>query len=115
VLLPWVVGCVSTRVVRLDTGERAPLEYAPTTWDASVRVDVDAFEEALAQLVLAVPLTLRPAQPGLFVRAGTWGAQADSAWQGALRKDYGRWCKAREGGDCLSLLEDGLGLGSWTG
>ncbi|WP_164019054.1 AHH domain-containing protein [Pyxidicoccus trucidator] len=111
VLLPWVVGCASTRVVRLDTGEGAPLEYAPASWDASVRVDSDDFEEALTRLVLEVPLSLRPSQAGLLVRAGTWGAQADSTWQGALRKDYGRWCQAREGGDCLSLLEDGLGLG----
>ncbi|MFP2934999.1 hypothetical protein ACLESO_59825, partial [Pyxidicoccus sp. 3LG] len=48
-----------------------------------------------------------------LVRASSaWGHTADAAWQQGLRGDYGRWCRAREGGeDCLSLLEDGLGLG----
>jgi hypothetical protein len=46
------------------------------------------------------------------VRAGAWGQTADATWQQALRRDYGRWCQAREsGGDCLSLLEEGLKLG----
>ncbi|MFP2906630.1 hypothetical protein ACLESD_16510, partial [Pyxidicoccus sp. 3LFB2] len=66
VLLPWVAGCASTRVVRLDTGEGRPLEYAPASWHASVRVDSDDFEEALARLVLAVPLSLRPSHAGLL-------------------------------------------------
>ncbi len=112
-VLPLVVGCASTRVVRLETGGGERLEYAPPSWDASVEVDEDDFEEALTRLALEVPLTLRPSQAGgLLVRAASWGAQVDATWQQALRKDYGRWCKAREGGgDCLSLLEDGLRLG----
>ncbi|MFP2904817.1 Tox-REase-5 domain-containing protein [Pyxidicoccus sp. 3LFB2] len=76
-------------------------------------MDSGAFEEALTRLVLEVPLSLRAAQAGGLVRAassGTWAA-ADRAWQLALRRDYGRWCHAYEApGDCLSLLEDGLGL-----
>ncbi len=112
VLLPLLVGCASTRVVRLDTGEGAPLEYAPASWDASVEVDSDDFEEALTRLALEVPLSLRPSQAGQLVRATAWGKSADATWQHALRGDYGRWCQAREApGDCLSLLEDGLGLG----
>jgi hypothetical protein len=112
VLVPLLAGCASTRVVRLDTGEGAPLEYAPASSDASVEVDPDDFEEALARLVLAVPLSLRPSQAGLLVRAGAWGQAADATWQQVLRKDYGRWCQARESAvDCLSLLEDGLGMG----
>jgi hypothetical protein len=111
-LVPLLAGCASTRVVRLDTGDGAPLEYAPPSSDASVKVDSDDFEEALARLVLAVPLSLRPTQAGLLVRAGAWGPAADATWQQVLRKDYGRWCQARESaGDCLSLLEDGLGMG----
>lgn len=114
-LVPLMVGCASTRVVRLDTGEGRPLEYAPPTWDASVEVDEDDFEEALGQLVLEVPLSLRPSQAGWLVRAAAfgegYGATLDQAWQMGLRRDYGRWCRAHEGpGDCLSLLEDGLGF-----
>ena len=111
-LVLCLVGCSSTRVVRLDTGAGAPLEYAPASWDAAVEVDSDDFEEALTRLALEVPLSLRPSQAGLLVRAAAWGAVADGAWQQGMRRDYGRWCQAREhGGDCLSLLEDGLGLG----
>jgi hypothetical protein len=113
VVLPLVVGCASTRVVRLETDGGERLEYAPPSWDASVEVDEDDFEEALTRLALEVPLTIRPSQAGgLLVRAASWGAQADATWQHALRRDYGRWCGAWEGGgDCLSLLEDGLKLG----
>ncbi len=109
-LVVLLAGCASPRVVRLETGGGRPLDYVPESWDRSVPVDEDAFEEALTRLVLEVPLSLH----GL-VRAsssGTWAA-ADRTWQLALRKDYGRWCQAHEGpGDCLSLLEDGLGLTS---
>ena len=111
VVLPLVVGCASTRVVRLETGGGERLEYAPPSWDASVEVDEDDFEEALTRLALEVPLTLRPAQTGWLVRAASWGQQVDATWQQVLRRDYGRWCQEREGGgDCLSLLEDGLKL-----
>lgn len=111
-LVLCLMGCSSTRVVRLDTGRGAPLEHVPASWDASVEVDADDFEEALTRLALEVPLSLRPSQAGLLVRAAAWGAAADGAWQQGMRRDYGRWCQAREGGgDCLSLLEDGLGLG----
>ncbi|MFP2929877.1 hypothetical protein ACLESO_32725, partial [Pyxidicoccus sp. 3LG] len=82
VLIPLLVGCASTRVVRLDTGEGAPLKYAPSSWDASVEVDEDDFQEALTRLALAVPLSIRPSQAGLLVRASSaWGHTADAAWQ----------------------------------
>lgn len=111
-LLLLALGCAPARVVRLDTGEGRPLEYAPPTWDEQVEVGRAAFEEALTRLVLEVPLSLRPAQAGGWVRASTVGPTLDTAWNAALRKDYGRWCRAHESpGDCLSLLEDGLGFG----
>jgi hypothetical protein len=105
--LVWLLaGCASPRVVRLETGQGRPLEYAPASWNRAVTVDDDAFRAALARLVLEVPLSLRAS----LVRATTW-AEADRTWQLALRKDYGRWCQAYEApGDCLSLLEDGLGF-----
>ena len=110
-LVLCLMGCSSTRVVRLETGGGERLEYAPPSWDASVEVDADDFEEALTRLALEVPLTLRPAQTGWLVRAASWGQQVDATWQQVLRRDYGRWCQEREGGgDCRSLLEDGLKL-----
>ncbi|WP_164008855.1 AHH domain-containing protein [Pyxidicoccus trucidator] len=105
-------GCASTRGVRLETGEGAPLEYVPPTWGGSVEVDEDDFEEALALLVLELPLSLRPSEAGWLVRASTRGGMVDRALRSTLHRDYGHWCRAHEApGDCLSLLEDGLGLG----
>lgn len=112
-LVSLLAGCASTRAVRLDTGEGRPLEYVPPTSDRSVTVAEDAFEEALAKLVLELPLSLQPAEAGWLVRASTRGATTDKVLQGALRQRYVRWCRAHEGpGDCLSLLEDGLGFDS---
>ncbi len=111
-LLLLLTGCASTRGVRLETGEGRPLEYMPSTWDSQVEVGRAAFEEALTRLVLEVPLSLRPSQAGGWVRASSVGPTLDTTWNLALRKDYGRWCRAHESpGDCLSLLEDGLGFG----
>ena len=113
----WLVlllaGCSTPRVVRLETGQGRPLEYVPPSSDGAVPVDEDAFEEALSRLVLEVPLSLRAAPTGWLVRTSNSGslAAADRVWQLALRRDYGRWCQAQEApGDCLSLLEAGLGF-----
>ncbi|WP_164010426.1 AHH domain-containing protein [Pyxidicoccus trucidator] len=108
-LLLTATGCAGTRVVRLDTGQGRPLEYRPPRGDRSVKVDEDAFKEALTRLVVELPLFIRPAEAGWLVRASTRGSSVDTALRSALRKSYGRWCQAHEaGGDCLSLLEDGL-------
>ncbi|MFP2934375.1 hypothetical protein ACLESO_56525, partial [Pyxidicoccus sp. 3LG] len=81
-LLPLMAACATPRVVRLDTGAGAPLEYTPSSWDASVEVDEDDFEEALTRLALAVPLSIRSSQAGRLVRASSaWGHTADAAWQ----------------------------------
>lgn len=111
VLLPLVVGCTSTRVVRLDTGQGPPWEHTPSGGNASVEVEEDDFEKALARLVLEMPLPLRPAEAVGRVRALAYGSTLDKALRSALRKDYGRWCQAHEApGDCLSLLEEGFGF-----
>jgi hypothetical protein len=110
-LIPLMVGCASPRVVRLDTGNGRPLEHTPRTSGGSVEVDAEDFEKSLARLVLDVPLSLRPADTGWWVRASTRGSSMDRVLRSALHKDYGRWCQAHEGpGDCLSLLQDGLGF-----
>ncbi|WP_395823096.1 hypothetical protein [Archangium minus] len=64
VLLVLLNACASQRVVRLDTGQGESLEHRPPS-NKPVNVD----EEALTQLVLEVPLTLRPPQQGWLVRA----------------------------------------------
>jgi hypothetical protein len=68
-LLALLNACATPRVIRLDTGQGPPLEYTPSSSNKSVKVDAEAFEEALARLVLEVPLTLQVPQQGGLVRA----------------------------------------------
>jgi hypothetical protein len=113
-LLALLNACATPRVVRLDTGQGAPLEYRPPTSNKSVKVDAEAFEEALTQWVLNAPLTLRSPQQGWLVRASYPGNDAETRWQRLMSKSFGGICKAgqrRE--DCLSLLDDVMGLSEW--
>lgn len=53
-LLALLNACATPRVVRLATGQGSPLEYRPSSFNKSVEVSAEAFEEALGQLVLDV-------------------------------------------------------------
>jgi hypothetical protein len=111
-LLALFTACTAPRVVRLDTGQGASLEYRQPTSNTSVEVDAASFEEALARLMLDAPLTLRASQQGWLVRASSSSSEADTRWQRLMSKSFGGICKAgqrRE--DCLSLLDDVMGLG----
>nr|WP_128800218.1 restriction endonuclease fold toxin 5 domain-containing protein [Corallococcus coralloides] len=108
-LFVLLTGCASGPTVRLRT-ERGTRTYAPATWDRRVPVSAREFEEALARLVLEVPLTVR--SPRVVRAVAKKGAQLDLGLGFMLRDGYGRWCRAHEApGDCLSLLEDGAGFG----
>lgn len=114
VLLTLIAGCgAPTRVVRFESDHAAPITRPLPSRSTSVEVTADALGEALATLVLDVPLSVRPEQAGRLLRANTseaWG-HVDRGLQSALRQDYGRWCAQHEArGDCLSLLEEGLGF-----
>jgi hypothetical protein len=107
-LLALSTGCATQRVVRLDTGQGAPLEYRPPTSDKSMKVGAGAFEEALTRLVLNAPLALQPPRQGWLVRTSSSGATPGPQWHLLMRKSFGGPCKAgqpRE--DCVSLLEEG--------
>ncbi|QAT81692.1 putative lipoprotein [Corallococcus coralloides] len=108
-LVVLLTGCASGPTVRLRT-EQGTRTYAPATWDRRVPVSAREFEEALARLVLEVPLTVR--SPRVVRAVAKKGAQLDLGLGFMLRDGYGRWCRAHEApGDCLSLLEDGAGFG----
>jgi hypothetical protein len=111
-LVALATACGPPRVIRLKTGQGAPLEYRPPTCDRSVTVDADDFEGALAQLVLEMPLALHAPEPGWLVRTSTSSTrETDRQVQRLLRKSFGGMCRPgqpRE--DCLSLLDDGWGL-----
>ena len=113
-LLALATACSTQRVVRLDTGVGAPLEYRPPTSNKSMKVDADAFEEALTQLVLNAPLTLRPPQQGWLVRASYPSTRGGTRWQRLMSKSFVGLCKAgQRRADCLSLLDDVVGLSEW--
>ncbi|NMO17726.1 hypothetical protein HPC49_23820 [Pyxidicoccus fallax] len=113
-LLALLNACATPRVVRLDTGQGTPLEFRPSSSSKAVRVDAEAFEEALARLVLEVPLTLRAPQQGWWVRASHSGDATDARWQRLMHKSFGGLCEpGRRGDNCLSLRDVGPGLGEW--
>ncbi len=113
-ILALLNACATPRAIRLDTGQGSHLEFRPSSSNKFVKVDTEAFEEALARLVLEVPLTLRAPQQGLLVRASYPGNSADTRWQRLMRKSFGGLCEPGQRRDnCLSLLDDGLGLGEW--
>ncbi|RKG71903.1 hypothetical protein D7W79_30195 [Corallococcus exercitus] len=108
-LFVLITGCAGGPTVRLRT-ERGTRTYAPVSWDRRVPVGAREFEEALARLVLDVPLTVR--SPKVVRTVARKGAELDRGLGFMLRDRYGRWCRAHEApGDCLSLLEDGAGFG----
>jgi len=114
VLLALLSACATPRVVRLDTGQGAPLEYRPPTSNKSVKVDAEAFEESLTQLVLNAPLTLRYPQQGWLVRASYPSNDEDARWKRLMSKSFGGHCEPGQRREsCLSLLDDVLGLSEW--
>jgi hypothetical protein len=113
-LLALLNACATQRVVRLDTGHGAPLEYRPPTLNTFVKVDAEAFEEALTHLVLNAPLALRPPQQGWLVRASYPSDDPDTRWQRLMSKSFGGLCAPGQLRDyCFSLLDDVMGLSEW--
>jgi hypothetical protein len=113
-LLTLSTACGTARVVRLDTGQGAPLEHRPPASSTPVRVEAEAFEEALARLVLNVPLALRPPGQGWLVLASHHGPGAEARWRQLMAQGYGGLCKAGErAATCVSLLDDVLGWSEW--
>ncbi|ADO71749.1 hypothetical protein [Stigmatella aurantiaca] len=114
-LLTLLSACATPPGVRLDTGQRgAPLEHRQAPLNKSVKVDANAFSEALTQLVLTAPLTLRVPQQGWLVRTSYPSKGADTHWQRLMIKSFGGICKPTQYGDnCLSMLDDVKGLSEW--
>lgn len=113
-LMTFITACATPRVVRLDIGEGLPLEYRPPTWNRSVDVSAADFEEALGQLVLAEPLVIRPAGQGWLVRTSS-PRESEQATTGYwVGKALGGPCRPGQPREqCLSLLDDVMGLRSW--
>jgi len=113
-LLAMGSACASPHRVRLDTGQGAPLEYRPTASSRSVEVSEGAFEQALEQLVLASPLTLRPPQKDGRVRTVSFDTPEVPRWQDLVSKSFGGLCApGQPRHTCISMLDDLMGLSEW--
>jgi hypothetical protein len=96
-VVPWLTDCVSGRRVRLETGEGPPLVYTPPAVEPPpVEISQETFLLAMADLLLAAPLTIRPRHPVLFA---SWREPEDKAQQFLLDQ-----CEPSESpDDCLRL------------
>ncbi|NOK37815.1 hypothetical protein HMI49_31910 [Corallococcus exercitus] len=114
-LLALLSACATPRGrVRLDTGEGPPIEYRPPFPVRAVAVGAGAFEKALTDLILAAPLRLRTSRQSNWVRASYPTSDADSRWQRVTDRGFGGFCEpGPRRGDCISLLEDVMGLSDW--
>ncbi|WP_434781945.1 SitA5 family polymorphic toxin [Corallococcus caeni] len=114
-LLALLSACAAPRGrVQLDTGEGPPIEYSPPSPVRAVAVGAGAFEKALTELILNAPLRLRASRPGNWVRASYPTSDADSRWQRVTDRGFGGFCEpGPRSGDCISLLEDVMGLSDW--
>jgi hypothetical protein len=128
-LLVWLTGCASGRVVRLETGRGPPVVFTPHGGEAGpVEVERREFKQAVARLARELRPPANPQRAarqllGVDARGGVYlfnprtrqmtpleGAALASDMPPAeveLTRAYLRWCE-RTGrkGDCLRLLVD---------
>jgi hypothetical protein len=77
-------------------------------------MDAESFEEVLSQWVLEMPLALRSPRQGWLVRASYPSNDVDTRWQRLMSKGFGGLCKpGQRREECLSLLDDVMGLRPW--
>jgi hypothetical protein len=112
-VLALATGCGPTRRVLLDTGHGAPRELPQATSHQAISVEADAFEDSLSRMVLAAPLTLRAPGQG-WLQLASHSTQPDTRWRLLMSKSFGGYCPPGQlRDDCLSLLDDVMGLGPW--
>ncbi|WP_375761344.1 AHH domain-containing protein [Corallococcus exercitus] len=78
VLLWLAAGCATTRVVNLDTGRGRPIAYTPVETEP-VRVDEEAFKNAVTQLVLELKLDVAFREEGRRSLLASTGGIVDGA------------------------------------
>jgi hypothetical protein len=128
-------GCATGRVVRLETGEGAPIAYGPRSDVAPQALGGEDFAAAVQELARTTPVASRPRQAALWlfdladsredarVRGRLGLVSVEEPGRGRLRlaeapdarreleRAYGRWCERRkQAEDCLHLLDEGLRL-----
>ena len=110
VMLAISVACSTPRVIRLDTGAGTSVEHRPPTSGGSLEVDADDFEEALAQLVLELPLTIRPSADERLVLASSTSDATGGPAPNFVRRAFEALCVGQlPRAHCLSLLDEAVG------
>jgi hypothetical protein len=111
-LVSILVGCSTTRVVRLDTGQGQPIVYAPPDDAKPIQIGKDAFKQTLRQLLLQQPpLTLRPEQEDRASRVEFASSKQEPTGCQASSRSYEQFCaKQPSSEDCTWLLHGGFAL-----
>ncbi|MBM7112801.1 AHH domain-containing protein [Archangium primigenium] len=104
-LLLMTSGCAARRVVWLDTGQGPPRTYTPVA-STPVRVEQDAFESAVVELVLGLRWDVGLASPGRDDRLSLLaGGVVDGVRSPSVRAFSPRMCARRlTPEDCLGRL-----------
>ncbi|MCK8503628.1 AHH domain-containing protein [Myxococcus fulvus] len=138
-LMMWVTGCTTNRVVRLDTGHESFIvtpHEVPGASLSEAEVEDDEYEEVLPELARDVRPFRHPLREarelfGVPSRSGVYRFEQrparlipqrdevdgprllESYADDALTRAYGHWCAAKDRpGDCLRLLDEGPLLAS---
>ncbi|WP_375755252.1 hypothetical protein [Corallococcus exercitus] len=99
------VGCATSRVIQLDTGDGSPIVYTPPRSVDPIPIPEDGFREVLLQLVLEMRFPLQAEQqPRSRLQLASWGPASREQ-----KLDPTEWCSRQEmPTECLSLLDDGF-------
>ncbi|MBU8895273.1 hypothetical protein KRR26_06630 [Corallococcus sp. M34] len=102
-----LVGCATSRAVRLDTGQGTPIVYTPPTRASPVEIHEREFRRAMAMLLLDMRFSLRPTEERTPpVQRASWDTSDRHHGQ-----DYDSWCfRQVNPGECRALLGRGLTL-----
>ena len=91
-----------------------PVHLSVPTKFAAVQVSRSELDEALATLVLDIPLRVADSRPPLYLHRRLAQASVPltgEEWRTPLARSYGRFCERRGApGDCLELFKDWPGL-----
>jgi len=98
-VVPWLAGCMTRPEIRLDTGQGPQRLFTPPSAEPPpVQVRPEEFTQALAELVLHLPMRLSlPERQGRVVLA-SWGGREEEA-----RHALGGCEGAQAAEDCLVL------------
>ncbi|WP_224361133.1 SitA5 family polymorphic toxin [Hyalangium versicolor] len=100
-----LMGCATSHVVFLDTGQGEPIVYVPPRNVEPIEIAEGEFQKLMTQLVLDMRFSVR-AENDVRKRLRLASSDPEPRTQGG---DYGAWCSQQDNpGECLTLLGDGF-------